>query len=431
MAQLEVTGVSWRRRAFVAALAACAIAAEVNDTNLTPSLVVSASIPSIAADLEIVDETGGPHSVDRNDEVLTPASSDAALGEFDMPTPPSIDSPSVEQNATASPATIATGGGGALLPPVLVSNNSSTFPSESTPSNAPAMAVDILKTALPPATSPPATSSPTTSEQTTGTPTTAAPTTAAPPITASAPIASSATTSTAPASPTPASSPTTTTTSVPSTTTKQVTTAAPTTVSITTTELKSTTPSPSSAWTVAPNPSAVPVVDHTISPEEPSTKHGKPSAVNESARGSSHHGPATSYTTLALVGFSLLCVFIVLRRRHLRGSTTSGASTGRPSSSGNYAKLSNPHDPVDDDDDLDWQDDPELGSSTGRKRLSPDFNPFSRNQPVPSTPKSVPPLSTTPSSPPPCPPRCMSRLHEPINPFAVNHDVFSVRSRFN
>ncbi|ETV87662.1 hypothetical protein, variant [Aphanomyces astaci] len=91
-------------------------------------------------------------------------------------------------------------------------------------------------------------------------------------------------------------------------------------------------------------------------------------------------------------------------------------------------RLNNPHDPVDDDD-LDWQDDPELGSRSNamaaRKRLSPDFNPFSRNQPVPSTPKVVPPLSASPSTPPPSEPRVLPRLHEPINPFAVNHDVFS------
>ncbi|CAK4677306.1 hypothetical protein LEN26_002417 [Aphanomyces euteiches] len=200
------------------------------------------------------------------------------------------------------------------------------------------------------------------------------------------------------------------------------------TTAITTTEAAA--PSP-------PSEAAIPTGNHNggddkvdVEPDDEPTTTAKPtipSVVNDSVKSKSP--TKTTYTAVAFVGFGLLCLVVVLRRRQVRSATSSSSVNGRGSTSGAYAKISNPNDPYDDVDDMDWQDDPEEGltpsKSTGRRRLSPEFNPFSRSS-VPPTPKATPTITSPP--PPPVAPQVVetrSKLHEPINPFAMNHDVFS------
>ncbi|EQC31724.1 hypothetical protein SDRG_10516 [Saprolegnia diclina VS20] len=161
--------------------------------------------------------------------------------------------------------------------------------------------------------------------------------------------------------------------------------------------------------------------------------------VNSDARPSNNKNraikPTMMYATIGFFGFGVLCVFLILRRR--RAPTSSSPRHHRPAApasgtSGTYAKLSNPHDPYDDVDDMDWDEESwdDAAPSTPRRRLSPDaHNPFSRGRPDPSppmTPLSAPVMETTtsvpviPVIPPPAP-----TLAQPINPFAVKHDVFS------
>ncbi|KAG9405757.1 hypothetical protein AC1031_003672 [Aphanomyces cochlioides] len=198
----------------------------------------------------------------------------------------------------------------------------------------------------------------------------------------------------------------------------------------------------------APSPSSeasIPTVNHNggddkvdVEPDDEPTTTAKPaipSVVNDSVKSKSP--TKTTYTAVAFVGFGLFCLVVVLRRRQVRSATSSSSVNGRGSTSGAYAKINNPNDPYDDVDDMDWQDDPEEGltpsKSTGRRRLSPEFNPFSRAS-VPPTPKATPTITSPP--PPPVAPQVaepravetLSKLHEPINPFAMNHDVFSVLS---
>ncbi|OQR98420.1 hypothetical protein ACHHYP_20374 [Achlya hypogyna] len=142
--------------------------------------------------------------------------------------------------------------------------------------------------------------------------------------------------------------------------------------------------------------------------------------------------PTLMYATIGFFGFGVLCVFFILRRRRAPGAS---AHTSRPqSTSGAYAKLNNPHDPYDDVDDMDWDEESwdDAAPATPRKRLSPDaHNPFSRGRVAasapPATPRAAPPAIPPPAIPPPAPPvrPSASALSQPINPFAVNHDVFS------
>ncbi|KDO31334.1 hypothetical protein SPRG_03951 [Saprolegnia parasitica CBS 223.65] len=280
----------------------------------------------------------------------------------------------------------------------------------SSETTAPSATSSTTNVPLQTATSAPTTTpAPTTPKETTLAPTTDAPTTLAP--TTEAP------TTEAPTTPAP-------------TTTQMVTTNAPTTASKAT--------SRPALRTAAP-------VDGGDGLEEGDTT--KPAGVlegdentvvvNNDARPSSNKNRATKptmmYATIGFFGFGVLCVFLILRRR--RSPTSSSPRHHRPAAptAGTYAKLANPHDPYDDVDDMDWDEetwDDDAATSTPRRRLSPDaHNPFSRGRPDPSppmTPRSAPVMETTMSAPviPVLPPPAPT-LAQPINPFAVNHDVFS------
>ncbi|KAF0691776.1 Aste57867_17047 [Aphanomyces stellatus] len=254
--------------------------------------------------------------------------------------------------------------------------------------------------------------------------------------TAPPPASTSARPTTTPSPTTTTPSPTTTTPS-PTTTTPSptTTTPSPTTIKASPTTTKSspkaTTPSPT---TTTASPATSKSTDATLDPidEQTTPKPVKPTdaTMSESAKSGGVKPPPTSYSTFVFVGFGLFCLLLIVRRRQVRAATPS-ASTGRPATgaSGSYAQLNNPHDPYDDGDDMDWQDDPEEGltpAAPGRRRLSPDFNPFARPNAAVATPKSVPPLQSI-SVPVRLDPPTSSvpKLNEPINPFAVNHDVFS------
>ncbi|OQS07726.1 hypothetical protein THRCLA_00278 [Thraustotheca clavata] len=231
---------------------------------------------------------------------------------------------------------------------------------------------------------------------------------------------------------------------------KAPTTPAPTTPAPTTTIAPSTSPAATTTEASATKSPAIAEEPFAVEEEEPEPitpepteipkAFGQASVINNDARPNQRakaKKPTMVYATIGILGVGVLCVFFILRRRRATANTPTLPHHHQRSQAGAYAKISNPHDPYDDVDDMDWDEDgwDEDVPATPRKRMSPDsHNPFSRSRvdtetemPAPlSTPRAATDSAPIPAIPPPkasTPPP--STLNQPINPFAINHDVFS------